>query len=482
MAVVGVIPAAGHGTRLQPLDCSKEVYPIGGRPVMDHLIERMRAAACDQLRVVTRPEKADVIENAGRHGAMVISARPASLAESLLRGIDGLADDDVVLVGFPDSIWEPIDGYSRVLRLLEEGWDAGLGLFRVDADMRRYEPVVADRTGRVRRIEFKPDHPSSNWLWGCAAAPVAVLRGLEGHTEPGILFQSLAERGVVGSVRLSDRYLDMGTPEALTQAEAEHDPSHERVIVLGSGGWIPTSARQTCSALIRRGSHALVIDAGTGVSRLVENPRLLAGVDSLDVVLTHFHLDHVVGIAYLPALDLPEPPRLHGPGDWLYGRSTQAILERLVGPPLFALPLSRLSSQVSEIRPEGLSVGPFSLVARVQERHDDPTLALRLDDTLTYCTDTAYDAENAEFAAGSRVLLHEAWCSSAAPSEQASHSSAADAARIAAQAGVEDLVLIHIRPGAHEPALLDDARRRFSRSTVGSDLLHVAVHQGAPVG
>jgi len=42
MDIVGVIPAAGHAIRLQPLSGSKELLEIGGRPVMDYLVERMR--------------------------------------------------------------------------------------------------------------------------------------------------------------------------------------------------------------------------------------------------------------------------------------------------------------------------------------------------------------------------------------------------------------------------------------------------------
>ena len=54
---------------------------------------------------------------------------------------------------------------------------------------------------------------------------------------------------------------------------------------------------------------------------------------------------------------------------------------------------------------------------RRQEGHSTPTLALRFDDLLTYCTDTPYDAGNAELARGSRVLLHEAWATEGAPEQ-----------------------------------------------------------------
>ena len=215
MAVVGVIPAAGHATRLQPLDCSKEMLDIGGRAVIDYIAERMRAAPCDQLRIVTRPEKADVVRHAAELGALVVPAHPPSLGRSLLAGLGGLSDDDVVLIGFPDSIWEPVDGYARVLPLLGEGFDVALGLFRSTEDMRRFEPVVTNGGPRVRTIEFKPEHPSSNWLWGCAALPAGVLRGLGDGQEPGVYFNSLCRSARVGAVRLSESYVDIGTPAAL---------------------------------------------------------------------------------------------------------------------------------------------------------------------------------------------------------------------------------------------------------------------------
>jgi len=476
MALVGVVPAAGHATRLQPLAGSKEMCPVGGRPVIDYLVERMTAAGCDEIRVVTRPEKRDLIEHMRSDGATVIEATTASLGDSLRRGIAGLPADDVVLCGFPDSVWHPVNGLAQVLRVLDRGFDVGLGLFRVGGDMRRFEPVVADRGGRVLSIEFKPDRPSSDSLWGCAALRAGLLGRLPDETEPGVFFDELAQAGRVGSVALSPGFLDIGTRDALAEARMRFPPpaGASDMTLLGSGGWMPTTARGTCSALLRAGDAALLVDAGTGVARLAERPDLLAGVDRLDIVLTHFHLDHVVGLAYLPALPIAERPRLHGPGDWLYGRSTRSILDRLLGPPLFALGPSDLLAEVHELGPGGSAIGPWEIVTRAQHRHDEPTVAIRVGADLAYCTDTAYDEGNVELAAGCRVLCHEAWCTSANPAQASTHTSARDAARIAAAARVGRLVLIHIHPGADERALLDDATVVFRRSTVGEDGMALA--------
>jgi ribonuclease BN (tRNA processing enzyme) len=246
------------------------------------------------------------------------------------------------------------------------------------------------------------------------------------------------------------------------------------VVLLGSGGWIPTAARATCSALVRSGDHALVIDAGTGIGRLVERPQLLEGVRRMDILLTHFHLDHVVGLSYLPALSLPTPPTVHGPGEWLYGLETAEVLGRLVGHPLFAVDLEALVAGVEELGETTLPLGSFEVATRVQPHHNDPTLAFRVDDLLTYCTDTSYDEGNAGLARGSRILVHEAWYTEDAPREEATHSSAREAARIARDAAVERLVLIHIRPAADERALVEEARSEFGSSEVGTDLMAIA--------
>jgi ribonuclease BN (tRNA processing enzyme) len=239
-------------------------------------------------------------------------------------------------------------------------------------------------------------------------------------------------------------------------------------VILGSGGWFPTSKRQTCSALLREGSDVLVIDAGTGIQRILERPDLVEGAENVDIVLTHFHLDHVVGLSCVPALPLSRPPVVWGPGELLVGVPTRSILVRLLDRPLFAAPFDSMARDVREISGEELALGSFALTVRVQERHSDPTLAFRVGDALTYCTDTAPDPGNVTFAEGSHVLLHEAWY---AHDHDDIHSAGGDAGRIAREAGVQHLVLIHVNPlNDSDEALAASARAEFPGAQVGMDL------------
>lgn len=248
-------------------------------------------------------------------------------------------------------------------------------------------------------------------------------------------------------------------------------------VLLGSGGWLPTSRRETCCALFRDGAKALLVDAGTGLSRLVEQPELIAGVERLEIVLTHFHLDHVIGLSYLPALALPAPPTLWGPGRHLYDTPTEAVLGRLLGAPLFALAPRDLLAAVREVPEGSFSAAGIEIDTRTQRRHAHPTVALRIGDDATYCTDTAFDPENALFAQGTRVLLHEAW-HALDTCEDAGHTAAGEAARLAGLAGVGALVLIHVNPLLDdETALEHAARARFEVSEVGRDLAPVPLER-----
>jgi ribonuclease BN (tRNA processing enzyme) len=244
----------------------------------------------------------------------------------------------------------------------------------------------------------------------------------------------------------------------------------ETLIILGSGGWFPAHGRQTASALLRDGDSAILIDAGTGVGRLVERPELLDGVARLDIVLTHFHLDHIAGVAYLPAIGLSAQTTVWGPGSCLYGVSTRSVLERLSNEPFHPVPLEDQAIDVRDLPVDEIELSGVRVRMRRQDRHSAPTLALRFDDTFAWITDTAYDPGSAPFAAGCRTLAHEAWFTTAEPRNPDIHSSAGQAARVAADAGIERLLLIHVPPFRQEVhEILTEAQAGVPQSMLAQD-------------
>jgi glucose-1-phosphate thymidylyltransferase len=215
--LIGVLPAAGTAERLQPISGSKEVLALGGRPVLDYAVERLRAARPDEIRVVVRPDKADVTERARVLALEVVEARPRNLAESIVAGIAPLADEDAVIVDLPDSLWGPVDGFDVLLRKLETETDVVLAIFR-SAEPERGDVVELPAEDRVVAVHVKSPDPPGDWVWGAFAARVGVLRALERYRDPGHCFDDLARRGRVRAVRFPGEFIDIGTKEALARA------------------------------------------------------------------------------------------------------------------------------------------------------------------------------------------------------------------------------------------------------------------------
>ena len=180
---------------------------------MDFLLERMEIVPCAEIRVVTRPEKRDVQSHARARGALVVEARPSSVGASLRAGASGLDGARVAVFGFPDTLWEPVDGLARLVGRLGDDVQAVLGIFRA-AEAARSDVVEFDGE-RVLAIEVKPERPRSDLVWGCAALRVRTLRALGG--EPGLALDRLARTGRVAGLRLEDPFVDIGTPEALAR-------------------------------------------------------------------------------------------------------------------------------------------------------------------------------------------------------------------------------------------------------------------------
>ncbi|HEU4976107.1 MAG TPA: MBL fold metallo-hydrolase [Baekduia sp.] len=236
--------------------------------------------------------------------------------------------------------------------------------------------------------------------------------------------------------------------------------------ILGSGGFVPTERRETSSLLLlpEDGDTAVVVDAGTGLRRLVTDPELLQGRSRLEILLSHFHIDHVCGLAYLTERSDLEI-RVHGPGRALYDTPTDALLARLFSPPIMPIRLGDIGVEVAELATGAHRLGGLEIAIRRQDRHSNPTLGLRFGDDLAWCTDTEDDEGTVAFARGARVLAHDAWHPPAAPG----HATPAAAGRVAAAAGVEQLVLIHVPPTADDAELLAGASAEHERVVVATD-------------
>lgn len=223
------------------------------------------------------------------------------------------------------------------------------------------------------------------------------------------------------------------------------------VAPLGTNGYFPSFGRQTMSILVVRGRKALLLDAGTGLARLVEPgpAALLASATGLDIVLSHYHLDHVVGLSYLPAVWHRGPVRLFAPAFPLVDAEPEETLERLLSPPLFSSPLNRFPGPVEivVVREEEFEAGGARI--RVwRQNHPGGSIGVRVGNDLAYMTDTTVGEDSLAGAAGASLLIHEVWSTDEEAAEAAAkgHSHLSAVAELARLAGVRRLLPVHHHP------------------------------------
>lgn len=231
----GIVPAAGRGSRIQPLAFSKELLPVGSRhqgesdrpvAVSEYLIERMLAAGVTKLCFVISPGKSDILEYyGGRVGGAdicyVVQERPAGLCDALFRALPFIARDEWVVCGLPDTVWFPEDGLAR---LGEE--PLSFLLFPVDRPQ-LFDAVHLDDADNVREIEVKAAAPKSHWIWGAFKVRQDVLAELHGlwlerdrkDEYWGTLVSAYLARGKrAKGVRLGRAYVDVGTLHGYREA------------------------------------------------------------------------------------------------------------------------------------------------------------------------------------------------------------------------------------------------------------------------
>lgn len=135
----------------------------------------------------------------------------------------------------------------------------------------------------------------------------------------------------------------------------------------------------TCCVEVRAvDGTVLVLDAGTGVRRLGE--ALPADIRRVDILLTHLHLDHVLGLGFFAPLFRPScEVHIWGPASTTFGLAER--LGRYLSPPLFPVRLRELPCRLTlhEVVSVGrFRIGPFEIRAELV-CHPGPTVGYRIE-------------------------------------------------------------------------------------------------------
>lgn len=114
----------------------------------------------------------------------------------------------------------------------------------------------------------------------------------------------------------------------------------KRMVLFGSGGWIPSRHRDTMCVVVELGANLFVLDSGTGMRRFRDRigHSLLGKYDTISIFLSHYHLDHIVGISYLPLNFTGKRVIFYAPEFVAEDQEPEKILARLFDSPIFFPP------------------------------------------------------------------------------------------------------------------------------------------------
>lgn len=224
----GIVPAAGIGSRIQPLAFSKELLPVGSRleggverprAVSEYLVERMMLGGATKICFVISPGKSDIVEYyGGRVGrapvCYVVQPEPKGLCDAIFQALPLIAPDEPVIIGLPDTVWFP----EGALRGLPDD-ELSFLCFPVE-EPQHFDAVVSTPDGTVREIQVKRSDATSRWIWGAFKMPGRVLAELHAlWSEPDrgdpyvgtLVNEWLARGGRARAYRAGTGYVDVGT-------------------------------------------------------------------------------------------------------------------------------------------------------------------------------------------------------------------------------------------------------------------------------
>lgn len=235
-----------------------------------------------------------------------------------------------------------------------------------------------------------------------------------------------------------------------------------QLYVLGSRGSRPASGPEvlefgggTTCYIFKRGDHAVVIDCGSGFYNSAE---ILRGCAQVDILLTHLHYDHLIGLLEWSVFPPAAQVRFFAQFDRWFGEET---LKRFLGPPFWpvSLPFGTLAAVPS---PGEAELGGGLRARFHPSNHPDGASLIRLE-TPDGDVCAAFDYEHSphfldSFARGCEILLYDGMYTSEEYPDHVGwgHSYWEEGCRLADRLGIPRLVITH-----HHPARGDSALREM---------------------
>ena len=165
------------------------------------------------------------------------------------------------------------------------------------------------------------------------------------------------------------------------------------IYILGSAGWIPGTNETSCIMVENRG-ELFILDAGTGMSNLRKYRGVLDRYDTVHLLLSHYHLDHMIGLIYIDPFIREKRFRVYGPGRMAYPETTEYYLHAFLRKEFFSRSIDTFSDDVRimDFPAESFFIGDTKITV-TEQKHSAPSFRITLDERLIYATDTVFQAD-----------------------------------------------------------------------------------------
>jgi len=521
-----IVPAAGKGTRLLPVTAviPKELIPIGNKPMVQYVFERIIDAGIPEVVVVINLSKMALKKYLRQEFSKKIKLRfifqkePVGLADaiSLCRPVVG---KNPFLLCMPDGFhWGDQDFIQRQLHVFKMTRKTTLGLYPVIAQM----AYLYSNCGRIRGFFSGEGYFNVESLGDKKPGNFEVTNGIVAYRGIGIAvcgeeffdyierYRSihtvgelddvpvaqmlLKERGLVAELYRGD-YVDVGNQHGLLYAQhflwektqgdkkaVSFSPTEEKggsfeMIVLGSGTAIPHMRRFGPGYALRIYDRYILFDPSAGtVHRAVQYGINLRKISH--IFFTHLHPDHTGD--FVPILFALKNPDID-----------PSIFLEIIGPPGFRKFFNHLKKVY------GKWIDPPSERARIQDITQYPLNQKGwniLWETLTHTENSigyrvtnertgkvwAYSGDT-DYCEGILSLVHNAdvaviECSFPDQFKETGHLTPSLAGQIAQEGNVRHLVLSHFYPKCDGEDIVAQCRRVYSgQITLARDYLRILI-------
>ena len=246
------------------------------------------------------------------------------------------------------------------------------------------------------------------------------------------------------------------------------------ITFLGTRGWYSSRGETSC-VLVETAKGNYIFDAGTGIYKIY---KLLNVSKPTCLLLSHFHLDHILGINAFQKIFKGKEIEIYGQ------KGTRKAIDRIMRKPIypyyFDSPLFNFKVIFKELKSEQRIFDSGIKTAKLS--HKDPVMGIRIENkgkNFVYATDTLPCKATVKLAKDCDILVHETYFSEDEISKiklNTGHSSPKGAASIAKEANVKKLYLFHINPEYSDEEISKmerDAREVFKNSFAAKDMLKV---------